>query len=127
MSDPPTNVTDIKTVERERSSTKIIWSNLKFDICKPKYQFNLLFKNNSTNLFNTTTNNPFYNCDSRCAKATSLDIWMTVNGLDGNITVFPLLEIKEGEFLQKSFVLRLFYLKRLLKFCMLPKSVRLIN
>ena len=73
-----------------------------------------MFKNESTNLFNSTTNNPFFNCDSRCAKATSLEIWMTVDGVDGNNTVFTLTKIKDGEFLQKLFVLRLFYLIKLL-------------
>ena len=102
-SDLPTKVTGIKIEERKSHLTRITW-NKSFVICTPKYQFRLLFKNESTPLFEYATSNSFFICDSRCAKATELDILAIVDGMEWNLTKFNLSKIDEGEFLQKIFL-----------------------
>ena len=70
-----------------------------FGICTPEYQFRLRFNNQSTPLFENTTNNTFFICDSKCANATDLEILAIVDGMEWNLTKFNLSEIVEGEFL----------------------------
>lgn len=98
-SDTPTKVTGIKIEERKSNLTRITWSKLPFVTCTPKYQFRLLFKNESAPLFVNTTSNSFFICDSRCAKATELEILAIVDEMEWNLTKFNLSKIDEGEFL----------------------------
>ena len=79
--------------------------------CKPKHEFNILFKNESTSIFKHTTSNTSLLCDSRCTKATMFDIWAVVDGVNWsitnfplNITKFPIPKVDEGELLQKLFL-----------------------
>ena len=58
--------------------------------CKPKHEFNILFRNESTFIFKHTTSNNSFQCDSRCTKATMFDIWAVVDGANWTITNFPL-------------------------------------
>ena len=89
--------------------------------CKPKHEFNILFRNESTFIFKHTTSNNSFQCDSRCTKATMFDIWAVVDGVNWTITNFPLNvtnfllpKVDKGELLQKPFcqILLLF-----LEFC----------
>lgn len=50
-------------------------------------------------MFENTTENVFFICDSRCAKATELEIWAVVDDQKGNVTKFNLSKSYEGEFL----------------------------
>ena len=92
-----------------------------FITCKPKHEFNLLFKNEITSILKLTTSSTSFQCDARCTKATMFDIWAVVDGVNWSITNFPLNvtnfllpKVDEGELLQKLFcqVLLLF-----LEFC----------
>ena len=103
-SDSPTKVTGLKLEEG-----KIKWDNLTFNICKPKHIFKLRFKNGSSFLSNDTRTSTFFQCDLRCTKATTLDIWAVVDGLNWDITEFNLSKIDEGELFWKPFFVRLFF------------------
>lgn len=102
-SDLPTKIAGIKTKETGKGSMEISWDKLNFRICTPTYMFNLVFKNESTFLFENKTRNVFFICDSKCAKATELEIWAVVDGEKWNVTKFNLTKNYEGEFLQNHF------------------------
>ena len=85
--------------KRKNKLPRIIWNNLTFGICKPNYLFHLLFKNQSTPMFENTTSSTFFICDWRCGKATELEIFAIVDGMEWNLTKFNLSKIVEGEFL----------------------------
>ena len=100
--------------------------------CKPKHEFNILFKNEGTSIFKHRTSNNSFQCDSRCTKATMFDIWAVVDGVNWtitniplNVTNFVLPKEGEGELLQTLFcqVLLLF-----LEFCdIIPKEKKKVN
>ena len=54
------------------------------------------------------TRSTLVQCNGRCRKATMLDIWAALEGLNWNITKFHLSKIDEDEHLRKPFFVMLF-------------------